>query len=329
MKLHRLSGLLLSLLIGTSPLFAQAINVTTTGVGIGTATPSYKLHINGSPAINAASRANFALEDPTGQSAGVGPGISFRAINNAAGTYWDAAGIKGIKENSIDGNSAGALCLLTSTSGGVPMERVRVNGIGNMVVGSSISQPENKLTIGPIDSLEGGQIALLPGSGASYSCMWDIYMGSMRFMGGDANGTSNKMLMEIPLATGYVGIGTGAPTHKLTVNGQVKSKGFITDTTNWSDYVFAPDYRLTSLEEVEAHIKEKKHLPGIPSESELVEKGLDLGAMSAAQMAQIEQLMLHVIEMNKKLKAQGEEIQQLKAAMGAKGSLGTGVNGKL
>jgi hypothetical protein len=102
------------------------------------------------------------------------------------------------------------------------------------------------------------------------------------------------------------------------VNGKVKSRGFITDTSAWSDYVFESDYRLASLDEIEAHIKKTKHLPGVPSEKELVEKGLDLGAMSAAQMAQIEQLMLHVIEMNKKLKSQAEEIEQLKAAMGVK-----------
>jgi hypothetical protein len=108
---------------------------------------------------------------------------------------------------------------------------------------------------------------------------------------------------------GNVGIGTSNPTYKLTVNGQVKSRGFITDTSAWADYVFAPDIKLPSLNEVEAHIKSKGHLPDVPSESELVSNGLDLGKMSATQMAQIEQLMLHVIALNKQVQAQAEEIQ--------------------
>ena len=120
---------------------------------------------------------------------------------------------------------------------------------------------------------------------------------------------------------GNVGIGTLNTTHTLTVNGQVKSRGFITDNGGWSDYVFAEDYKLASLEAVEAHIKEKRHLPGVPSEAEVLSKGLDLGQMSAVQMAKIEELMLHVIALNKKMeaqaeqvKAQAEEIRLLKSA---------------
>ncbi len=44
-------------------------------------------------------------------------------------------------------------------------------------------------------------------------------------------------------ATGKVGIGTANPSHKLAVNGTVRAKEVIVDT-DWSDYVFAADYRL-------------------------------------------------------------------------------------
>lgn len=120
--------------------------------------------------------------------------------------------------------------------------------------------------------------------------------------------------LSINPSGGNVGIGTWTPTHKLTVNGQVKSKGFVTDTSNWSDYVFAEDYKLASLDEVEKHIKKNGHLPGVPSEAEVVSKGLDLGKMSAVQMAKIEELMLHVIELNKQVQAQAEEIRLLKSS---------------
>jgi len=63
---------------------------------------------------------------------------------------------------------------------------------------------------------------------------------------------------------GNVGIGTTNPTQKLSVNGTVRAKEVIVDT-GWSDYVFAPDYALEPLSEVEARIKAEKHLPGMPS----------------------------------------------------------------
>lgn len=256
---------------------AQAINVTTTGVGIGTTTPSSILDVKGA----------FTVRDAGG---------NIKLLTGSSVTVVaDAGNPVNVYAETVGNSNFG---LKVSHSG-------LIGFCGYLTTGAygGLSQDGDKGIIfsnGPIDT---GTFIIAP---------W---------------GTSSAGIKI--KSNGNVGINTSSTPERLTVNGKVKSKGFITDTTNWSDYVFAPDYRLTSLEEVEAHIKEKKHLPGIPSESELVEKGLDLGAMSAAQMAQIEQLMLHVIEMNKKLKAQGEEIQQLKAAMGAKGSLGTGVNGKL
>lgn len=126
--------------------------------------------------------------------------------------------------------------------------------------------------------------------------------------------TSGDGVADAPIAqnltifkgNGNMGIGTWEPTHKLTVNGQVKSRGFITDTSAWSDYVFADGHRLAPLTEVEAHIKEKRHLPGVPSEAELVANGLDLGRMAAIHMAKIEELTLHLIAQEKQIEAQKE-----------------------
>jgi hypothetical protein len=64
-------------------------------------------------------------------------------------------------------------------------------------------------------------------------------------------------------SSGNVGIGTSAPTEKLSVNGRIRAKEVIVETTGWSDYVFAKDYKLASLGEVEQHIQSKGHLPGL------------------------------------------------------------------
>jgi hypothetical protein len=88
--------------------------------------------------------------------------------------------------------------------------------------------------------------------------------------------------------------------------------------TGWSDYVFADDYRLAPLSEVESHIREKKHLPGIPSAAEVAEHGVSMGEMQAKMMAKIEELTLHMIAQEKRqfaqetqISAQAKRIQQL------------------
>jgi hypothetical protein len=112
---------------------------------------------------------------------------------------------------------------------------------------------------------------------------------------------------------GNVGIGMTNPTHKLAVNGTIKAKEVIVETTGWSDYVFADDYRLAPLAEVEAHIKEHKHLPGIPSAAEVSEQGVSVGDMQAKLLAKIEELTLHQIALEKRVAEQSQEISKLKA----------------
>lgn len=92
-----------------------------------------------------------------------------------------------------------------------------------------------------------------------------------------------------------------------------KVKVALRDNANWADYVFAADYKLRSLGEVETFIKENGHLPGIGSSTEIVKNGLDLGAMQAKQMEKIEELTLYAIEQNKILEKQSKEIEELKA----------------
>ncbi len=106
--------------------------------------------------------------------------------------------------------------------------------------------------------------------------------------------------------TGNVGIGTMDPTQKLSVNGTVRAKEVIVETTGWSDYVLAKGYALLSLSEVEQHIDVKGHLPGVPSAAEIEGQGISLGEMQGRLLAKIEELTLHQI-------AQGKELSQLKA----------------
>ena len=80
------------------------------------------------------------------------------------------------------------------------------------------------------------------------------------------------------------------------------------------DYVFEPDYRLLSLEEVQAYIEQHKHLPEVPSAKEMKKNGVDVGEMEMVLLKKIEELTLYVIDLkqeNKSIKAENDELKKL------------------
>jgi len=112
-------------------------------------------------------------------------------------------------------------------------------------------------------------------------------------------------------AVGNVGIGTTDPREKLSVNGKIRAHEIKVETTNWPDYVFAKDYQLPSLKETEKHIKDKGHLPDIPSAEEVKANGVDLGEMNAKLLKKIEELTLHLIGQNKQIERQEARNEKL------------------
>jgi hypothetical protein len=95
----------------------------------------------------------------------------------------------------------------------------------------------------------------------------------------------------------------------LEVKGTVKAKSLITSTIGWwPDFVFSKDYRLPTLNEVKRHIQENKHLPGIPTETEVKENGIEVGEIQAKLLQKIEELTLYMIQ-------QQETIDELKSEM--------------
>lgn len=69
----------------------------------------------------------------------------------------------------------------------------------------------------------------------------------------------------------------------------------------WADYVFKREYQLKPLSEVKAFINENGHLPGIPSEAEVKENGVNMGEMQVKLLEKIEEMTLHMIELEKKV----------------------------
>lgn len=100
---------------------------------------------------------------------------------------------------------------------------------------------------------------------------------------------------------GAVGIGTTTlGTNKLSVEGTIAARKVrVTQSANWADFVFHPDYKLPSLQEVESFIRSNQHLPEIPSAAEVEKEGIDLGDMNKKLLQKIEELTLYIIDQQK------------------------------
>ncbi|UOQ70958.1 hypothetical protein [Hymenobacter cellulosilyticus] len=132
----------------------------------------------------------------------------------------------------------------------------------------------------------------------------------------------SRVRMQITY-NGNVQIGTTLPTThpdaKLSVDGKVVAKSVYVTSQSWADFVFAPTYKPMSLSALEAYLQRNKHLPAIPAASEVETKGYNVGEMDAKLLQSIEELTLHVIELNKqnqKLQARTAELEKALAKAG-------------
>ncbi|UAY53263.1 Ig-like domain-containing protein [Ferruginibacter albus] len=116
-------------------------------------------------------------------------------------------------------------------------------------------------------------------------------------------------------STANIGIGVNKVPigYKLAVNGdalftKIKVKAY--NATTWPDYVFADNYNLPKLKEVEQYLKQNKHLRGIPSALEIQTNGIDVADNEAALLQKIEELTLYVIDENKKNEDLSKQVMQ-------------------
>jgi hypothetical protein len=90
-----------------------------------------------------------------------------------------------------------------------------------------------------------------------------------------------------------------------------KVKVAVKDSKDWYDNVFETDYKLMSLQKLEQFIKANKHLPDLPSTTEVMAEGLDLGKMNGLLLKKVEELTLHMINMQKELEETKAEVKKL------------------
>jgi len=94
---------------------------------------------------------------------------------------------------------------------------------------------------------------------------------------------------------GTVGIGTSTPDERfaLDVEGTIRASEIKVCVEGGCDYVFADDYKLMGLDELEQFLQNNKHLPEIASEREMVENGVDMKELQMKFLMKIEELTLY------------------------------------
>lgn len=100
------------------------------------------------------------------------------------------------------------------------------------------------------------------------------------------------------------GIAADGNKYKLFVKDGIKTekvKVDISTDNGWADYVFAKDYKLMSLKEVENYINDNGHLPEVPSTEEAIQNGIELKEMNILLLKKVEELTLHLIDQDKRI----------------------------
>lgn len=100
---------------------------------------------------------------------------------------------------------------------------------------------------------------------------------------------------------------------KLAVDGQaIFEEVTVQLSESWPDYVFQKDYPLKSLDALAQFISKYKHLPNIPSAKEVEKHGIKVGEMNARLLEKVEELYLHLIEMNNNVTELRGKVSDLK-----------------
>jgi hypothetical protein len=102
--------------------------------------------------------------------------------------------------------------------------------------------------------------------------------------------------------------------YKLDVAGGVRANQVTVNTTG-ADYVFDSSYQRMPLADLARYTAAYKHLPEVPSASQMQAAGVDLGDMQRVQLAKIEELTLYAIEADRKIETADRQIATLETQL--------------
>jgi hypothetical protein len=224
-------------------------------------------------------------------------GIGTSIPNNKVEIDHGTAGNSGLRFTRLT-NTTSNKFLTTNTNGDVVLQSVPIgtvtfaNGTNTSVSGTGVAPTPYIINSRNIYTDNG-----------TLTATRTLTMGNYNLIFSSNSSTSGNGRIYVGNTTLFPAI-TATSNYRLLVEGGIlteKVKVALRSTANWADYVFADDYKLKPLKEVEAFINENKHLEGVSSANELVKNGLDIVDMQSKQMEKIEELTLYAIEKTKQL----------------------------
>ncbi|MFK8005317.1 MAG: hypothetical protein AB8H03_03060 [Saprospiraceae bacterium] len=293
-------------------------------VGIGLTTPQAKLHLSKTTQESA-----IITGDPIPSLPTYFPHIRFNNFVEKGGmvtnsNVWDINALNNFSLSTISSSSVSPkLKMSLSDQGDITFYGNRLaigdgtikftTGKGNSLFG--LESYHLGFGISGAASSSNGTTFVFPPQGTGGSIIQGDADGNLLFISkqddGDPTIASSENLDYTKMmikGNGKVSIGTddtpnfpaSSQNYLFYVNGGILSKE-VRVRTDWADYVFEKNYSLLPLKKVENFIKENGHLPNTPSAEEIQANGLELGKITTNQQEKIEELFLHLIEMEKRM----------------------------
>lgn len=267
--------------------------ITSGNVGIGTATPVAKLQIVGNTLVTTHSswpnsfaamiRANNGVSTPTT------PEYTWYN-NDQCGIFHPAADVigfsrAGVESMRIDANGNVAIGTVT------PLAKLTVQGAGDayMQFGTS-GVAANNIHIG---STNDGSFRLYNGNYGAGTQLFKI----------TSSGNVEVHLQNPISQPNAIDVfdNQNVSQFRVKATGVVYAREVNVVAGAFPDYVFAKEYKLPSIKELDVYIQNNHHLPGFESASHYEKNGINTSEMFIKQQEKIEELSLYIIELEKRL----------------------------